>query len=208
MNGQRTHPLYPRARFVVAAARLEQLPPDHGYEVAFAGRSNAGKSTAVNAITHRRNLARTSKTPGRTQQIVIFELDPERRFADLPGYGFAKVPRAVKQQWEKTLDRYLRSRQCLRGLVLIMDVRHPLKDFDWQMLNWCQAAGVACHVLLTKSDKLKRGAAGKTLQQVRSAVRKASLDASVQLFSGSSGAGVEEVHQVLDGWLELPTDPS
>jgi len=201
MSGQRNHPLYQRAEFLIAAHQLKQLPADEGAEVAFAGRSNAGKSTAVNALTGRRALARTSKTPGRTQQIVLFDLDGERRLADLPGYGFAKVPIKVKRHWEATLDAYLRNRRCLRGLVLIMDVRHPLKDFDWQMLRWCNSAGVPAHVLLTKADKLSRGAGSGTLARVRKDLAEAGVEAGVQLFSGSSGLGVEEAHAVLDGWL-------
>jgi GTP-binding protein len=208
MSGQRSHPLYQRATFVVAAHQLHQLPTDGGIEVAFAGRSNAGKSTAVNAITSRRALARTSKTPGRTQQIVIFELDDERRFADLPGYGYAKVPMSVKRHWVKTLDLYLRSRHCLRGLVLIMDVRHPLKEFDLKMLHWCKSAGVSCHALLTKADKLKRGAAGKALSGVEKALKEQGLPATVQLFSGSSGMGVEAAHRVLDEWFDWNPGPA
>jgi len=201
MNNQRTHPLYQRAAYRVAAHKLAQLPPDEGIEVAFAGRSNAGKSTAINAITGRRALARTSKTPGRTQQIVIFDLDEERRLADLPGYGYAKVPPAMKRHWEHTLDHYLRTRRSLRGLVLIMDVRHPLKPFDEQMIRWCNGAELACHILLTKADKLKRGAARQALDSVARALAEADLEASLQLFSGSRGEGVEDAQAVLDAWF-------
>lgn len=201
MSGQRNHPLYQRAHHTVAAHRLDQLPPDAGVEVAFAGRSNAGKSSAINALTGRRALARTSKTPGRTQQIVIFELDPERRLADLPGYGYAKVPPSIKRHWEKTLDRYLRTRAALRGLVLIMDARHPLRPFDWQMIGWCAEAGVGCHLLLTKADKLKHGAAQRTLNEARKALKAEGLGASVQLFSASHRQGLEEAWTVLDDWF-------
>ena len=131
----------------------QQAPPDAGYEVAFAGRSNAGKSSALNALTQRKSLARTSKTPGRTQHLVFFELDGERRLVDLPGYGYAKVPEKVRRHWGLAMETYLSGRESLRGLVLMMDVRHPLTDFDKQMLQWCQHAGMPVHILLTKADK-------------------------------------------------------
>ncbi|MEM9303552.1 MAG: ribosome biogenesis GTP-binding protein YihA/YsxC [Pseudomonadota bacterium] len=195
---------FTRASFVVAAQRLEQLPPDAGREVAFAGRSNAGKSSALNAITQRQALARVSKTPGRTRQLVVFELDPDRRLVDLPGYGFAKVSAATLRDWNQTLERYFRQRQCLAGLVLIMDVRHPLREYDLQMLDFCQARALPVHVLLTKADKLKRGRARATLDQVRRKLTDEGLTASAQLFSSLKRDGVDAAQNQLRLWLDLP----
>lgn len=195
---------YRNARFVGSAARLVQLPPDSGNEVAFAGRSNAGKSSALNAIADNRNLARTSKTPGRTQLINLFAVDEAHRLVDLPGYGYAKVPEAMKLAWGELMAQYLRVRQSLRGLILVMDVRHPLKPFDAQMLGWCAQAGMPVHVLLTKADKLGRGEASATLQQVRKELGGRGAPVTVQLFSATSGQGVEEARAVLDGWMQWP----
>ena len=142
-----------QARFLISAAKVDQCPPDEGYEVAFAGRSNAGKSSALNTLTHA-SLARTSKTPGRTQLLNFFTLDEERRLVDLPGYGYAKVPIPLKQHWQRHLEAYLGSRESLVGLVLMMDIRHPLTDFDRLMLDWAQVSRLPVHVLLTKADKL------------------------------------------------------
>ena len=203
MSGQRENPLYHRAVYLTSAHRLDQLPEDLGYEVAFAGRSNAGKSTAINAITNRKALARTSKTPGRTQQIVQFELDPERRIADLPGYGYAKVAKTLRKHWRKTLDLYFQSRASLRGLIVIMDIRHPLRDYDRQLLAWSNVAGLPCHVLLAKADKLKRGPGLNAMQAIKKRMQAEQLKASIQLFSGTKREGVVEVHRVLDGWFEL-----
>jgi len=180
-----------------------QAPPDAGYEVAFAGRSNSGKSSALNALTQRKSLARTSKTPGRTQHLVFFELDGERRLVDLPGYGFAKVPEKVRRHWGLAMETYLSGRESLRGLVLMMDVRHPLTDFDKQMLQWCQHAGMPVHILLTKADKLKRGPAMSTLLKVQKTLAE-QHNVSVQLFSALKHTGVEQARAVLDTWLALP----
>jgi GTP-binding protein len=179
---------------------LRQLGDDSGYEVAFAGRSNAGKSSAINALTGQKSLARTSKTPGRTQQIVIFQIDPERRIADLPGYGYAKVPAKLRAHWREIMQAYFEKRQCLRGVVLVMDIRHPMRPFDEQMLAWCAAAGVPCHVLLTKADKLKRGPAKSTLLQVRKVLPS---NASAQVFSARSPDGLDELITRLDLWYGL-----
>lgn len=192
---------YRAARYVISAHRLDQLPDDSGYEVAFAGRSNAGKSSAINALTGQKSLARTSKTPGRTQQIVVFELDPERRIADLPGYGFARVPEALRAHWRELMQRYFDRRGSLRGVVLVMDARHPMKPFDRQMLDWCAASAVPCHVLLTKSDKLKRGPAQAALLGLR---RELPPGASAQLFSAKTGAGLERLVERLDEWYAMP----
>jgi GTP-binding protein len=203
-SGQVSAPLAPNyrgAQFLTSAAKLSQCPPDTGWEVAFAGRSNAGKSSAINSLTNNKKLAKTSKTPGRTQLINFFELSDCQRLVDLPGYGFAKVPLAVKREWTKQLEIYLQNRQCLRGLILLMDVRHPLQPFDRQMLGWALQASMPVHILLTKADKLKRGAAGTALLQVRAELKPQEELTSVQLFSALKHEGHKELIAVLDGWL-------
>jgi len=197
------NPLYHQARFLTSAAELQQCPPDQGIEVAFAGRSNAGKSSALNVLCRQKNLARTSKTPGRTQLINFFELDQERRLVDLPGYGYAKVAESVKRQWQGTLARYLDQRQALRGVVLMVDVRHSMKTFDQQMLEWSQHIGLPVHILLTKADKLKRGAASNALLRLRREIAPLGQQVSVQLFSALKRQGIDQAHQVLDQWFEL-----
>jgi GTP-binding protein len=187
------------ASYKLSAHELRQLPVDEGIEVAIAGRSNAGKSSAINTLTDQKSLARTSKTPGRTQQIVIFDLDDKRRIADLPGYGFAKVPLKLKEHWRHVMERYFQTRKCLRGVVLVMDIRHPMREFDQQMLSWCEAAGIPCHILLTKADKLKRGPAQSTLLMVR---RGLPAIASVQVFSSTNKTGLEELVDKLSDWYE------
>ena len=187
------------AQYVLSAHELKQLPKDRGIEVAIAGRSNAGKSSAINAFTDQKSLARTSKTPGRTQQIVIFELDENRRIADLPGYGYAKVPVKLKEHWRRVMERYFQTRECLRGVVLVMDIRHPMREFDQQMLAWCDAANIPCHILLTKADKLKRGPAQSTLLKVR---RDLPAIASIQVFSSSKKTGLDELVDKLADWYE------
>jgi GTP-binding protein len=187
------------ARYVLNAHQLKQLPKDRGIEVAIAGRSNAGKSSAINTFTDQKSLARTSKTPGRTQQIVIFELDEDRRIADLPGYGYAKVPLKLKAHWKTVMERYFRTRECLRGVVLVMDIRHPMREFDQQMLAWCDSADIPCHILLTKADKLKRGPAQSTLLKVR---RDLPDIASIQIFSSSNKTGLDELVDKLSDWYE------
>ncbi|GEK73709.1 putative GTP-binding protein EngB [Halomonas halophila] len=194
---------YQAASFITSAPTLAKCPADAGAEVAFAGRSNAGKSSAINALTRQKALARTSKTPGRTQLINFFSLDEgdEHRLVDLPGYGYAKVPEQVKLEWQRHLSDYLRRRASLRGLVLLMDVRHPLTEFDQTLLGWADEADMPVHILLTKADKLKRGAAKNALQQVRSRLREWEDLVTVQLFSSLKKDGIEEVHQRLDDWL-------
>ena len=187
------------ARYVLNAHELKQLPADQGIEVAIAGRSNAGKSSAINALTDQKSLARTSKTPGRTQQIVIFELDENRRITDLPGYGYAKVPLKLKEHWRNVMARYFKTRQCLRGVVLVMDIRHPMREYDQQMLGWCESVGIPCHILLTKADKLKRGPAQSTLLKVR---RNLPGIASVQVFSSTKKEGLGELVDKLSDWYE------
>jgi len=192
---------YQQAVFTTSVPKPTLAPADIGMEVAFAGRSNAGKSSALNAITSQKALSRVSKTPGRTQHLIFFQLDDQRRLVDLPGYGYARVPVKVKQEWQHAMEVYLNQRQSLRGLILLMDIRHPLTDFDTQMLNWCQHSQMPVHILLTKADKLKRGAALNALMQVK---RNLPVDGNVslQLFSATSKIGVEEARRVLDGWLE------
>jgi GTP-binding protein len=192
---------FQQTEFLTSANALKQLPPDEGSEVAFAGRSNAGKSSALNTITSQRSLARTSKTPGRTQLINFFSINEMQRLVDLPGYGYAKVPEAVKRHWQQVLADYLRSRRSLRGLVLMMDIRHPLKEFDRQMLDWCHHQQMPVHVLLTKADKLSRGAASKTLQELRKVLKEAYPLGSAQLFSSLDKQGVDEARTLLSEWL-------
>ena len=193
-----------RAVFLTSVPRADLAPPDRGAEVAFVGRSNAGKSSALNTITEQRGLARTSKTPGRTQQINFFAVGENRRLVDLPGFGYAKIPKAIKAQWQRHLTEYLHIRQSLRGLILLMDCRQPLTDYDQQILMWCADVGLAAHILLTKSDKLKRGPAGNNLLAVRRRLPEFHPGASVQLFSALKKTGVDEARQVLSDWLCQP----
>lgn len=192
-----------QAQFLVSAPSLAQCPPEIGVEVAFAGRSNAGKSSAINTLTDNSKLARTSKTPGRTQLINIFTLgDSDKRLVDLPGYGFAKVPLATKLQWQEHLAQYLYERRCLKGLVLLMDIRHPLQEFDQLMLDWAFKAGKLVHLLLTKSDKLNRGQAKTTLLKVNGFLRQHHYsNTSVQTFSALNKDGLGELEQTLTRWL-------
>lgn len=197
--------LYTQASFLKSAARVDQLPMDTGYEVAFAGRSNAGKSSALNCLTGVRQLARTSKTPGRTQLINLFVVgDETRRLVDLPGYGYAKVAMQTKHEWQKTLAHYLEVRQSLRGLVLLMDIRHPLKELDQMMINWALDRELPVHVLLTKADKLSRGDAQSTLLKVRKQYELVAHLISVQVFSSLKKQGVDELIACLNQWFEWP----
>ena len=189
-----------QANFVTSAATLSACPADSVAEVAFAGRSNAGKSSAINAITGHSRLARISKTPGRTQLINFFELDQSRYLVDLPGYGFAKVPLAVKDKWQRELERYLREREALQGVVLLSDIRHPLKEFDRMMIDWAVASDLPIHILLTKADKLKRGAAQNTLLAVKKELKE-TASVSAQLFSSLKKSGIDEAREKLSGWL-------
>jgi GTP-binding protein len=190
---------YPHVRFLTSAAEARQLVPDAGREVAFAGRSNAGKSSALNAITERSGLARVSRTPGRTQLINFFELAPERRLVDLPGYGFAKVPESVRRRWLELMEHYFNVRESLVGLVLIVDSRRGLKAEDAAMLEWVLARDRRAHILLTKSDKLNRRDADRVLRETREACSDGGV--SVQLFSVLARQGAAEARAVMDGWL-------
>jgi GTP-binding protein len=197
------NPFYQRAHFLTAAGRVDQAPADEGREVAFAGRSNAGKSSAINALCHQKALARTSKTPGRTQQLIFFELDETRRLVDLPGYGYAKVSEAIKLQWQHQMAAYLEQRQSLIGLTIVMDIRHPLAEFDRQMLAWGMRADLPMLLLLTKADKLKAGAARATQLSVERTVSNLGAQAEVILFSALQRQGVTAAQGVLDRWLEV-----
>lgn len=190
-----------KARFTVAAAERRQWPPGATAEVAFAGRSNVGKSSAINAITGRRGLARTSKTPGRTQQIVFFELGGGTRLVDLPGYGYAKVPDHVRAAWAGLIESYLGEREALRGLILLMDTRHPLTELDRQLLEWCEPGGLPVHILLTKTDKLSRSQAGRAEMQVARAVSELANEVTVQQFSSLKRTGVEAAREKIAAWL-------
>lgn len=192
------------ARFLLSGAKLPQLPRDEVREAAFVGRSNAGKSSALNAICQKRALARVSKTPGRTQLINLFEIGETARLVDLPGYGFAQVPIATRNAWGELVGGFIERRLNLRGLVVVMDVRHPLTDLDWQMLDWCRARALAGHVLLTKADKLGYGAGQGVLLKVRRELAAFDPELSVQLFSAHAGTGVDTVRERLAGWLALP----
>ena len=199
------HGAYRQAQFLKGVARLSGLPVDSGREVAFAGRSNAGKSSVINALTGRAALARISKTPGRTQQINFFVLDDEQhRLVDLPGYGYAKVPLAVKRQWASLVEGYLNSRRSLQGVVLLMDARRPFTDADSQLLEWCVHAGLATHVLLNKADKLSRGAGARVLDDARKRLAPAGDEHRVQLFSATRKTGIDELGARLDAWLAYP----
>lgn len=197
------NPLYHQTRFLLSTLNFAEDVPDQGFEVAFAGRSNAGKSSALNTLTRQKSLARTSKTPGRTQQLVFFQIDELRRLVDLPGYGYAKVSGQTRNQWQRALDRYLKQRRCLKGVFLIMDIRHPLTEFDQRMIEWCGYYDLPLHILLTKTDKLKFGAAKTRLLKVQKALSEFSGQPSLQLFSAPNKVGVDEVHAVLDRWFEI-----
>ena len=194
---------YSKAVFLKSAARVIHLTDDLGYEVAFAGRSNAGKSSALNCLTGIKNLARTSKTPGRTQLINLFSIDDDRRLVDLPGYGYAKVPKTVKEEWQKHLAHYLEIRKCLKGLILLMDIRHPLKELDLMMVDWSLNRELPVHILLTKADKLSKSDVKNAVLKVRQYYELADHLISVQSFSSSKREGLEELISRLNQWYDL-----
>ena len=201
-------PIFQNATFFISAHHLRDLPPASGLEVAFAGRSNAGKSSALNTLANHNRLAYVSKQPGRTQLINFFTLGNDRHLVDLPGYGYAKVPEAMRNHWQTVLSRYLSERSSLAGLVLVMDSRHPLTPLDRQMLDWFSPSGKPVHVLLTKSDKLSRSECALTLNRVRKELNETWGNCSVQLFSSLKKQGVEEAEKVIATWLfaETPED--
>lgn len=191
------------ARFLISASRLDECPPDTGAEIAFAGRSNAGKSSALNTITANGKLARTSKTPGRTRLINFFSLNREHcRLVDLPGYGYAKVSRDMKDDWQQHLGHYLNDRRCLRGLVLVMDIRHPLTDFDQMMVQWCEHNNLPLMILATKVDKLKFGQAKTAMLGIARDLKEYRCVEHLIMFSAMSKQGVEECRDALIAWLE------
>ena len=190
--------LYYQCEYVLSAHLLSQLPAESGPEVAFAGRSNAGKSSAINAITNQKALARVSRTPGRTQSINFFRVDHQCSIVDLPGYGFAKVPARMRREWDKALEHYLVSRQTLRGLFLVMDIRHPLQKLDWQIIHWTASSNLGLHILLTKADKLSKGAANSQLLAVQKALEEQNIEATLQLFSSLKKLGIDDAHSILD----------
>lgn len=193
-------PAYQEAKYLTSAAEVDQLPPDKGAEVAFIGRSNAGKSSSLNVITGIKGLARISKTPGRTQMINFFALNENQRLVDLPGYGYAKVPRMVQERWEELVDTYLKKRRCLKGLVVVMDIRHPLKEMDEDVIEWAVDYDIPVHILLTKSDKLSQNEAKKTLSEVQSQLSAYGDAITLQLFSSHDRTGLDEVKAVLNEW--------
>ncbi|MFT6757481.1 MAG: GTP-binding protein [Chitinophagales bacterium] len=201
MTEEPRKPVYNNAKYAISAAKVNQCPADTGFEVAFAGRSNAGKSSAINTLTRQPRLARTSKTPGRTQLLNFFNLTEQQRLVDLPGYGYAKVPEQVKLDWEKQIMAYFIERQSLQGLVLVMDSRRPLTPFDSNMVQWCQQQQLPLHLLLTKADKLKKGPANATLLQVEKAIADCSTPISVQLFSSLKRQGIDTLENKLNQWL-------
>lgn len=198
-------PLFQNATFFTSAHKLKDLPADTATEIAFAGRSNAGKSSALNTLANHNRLAYVSKQPGRTQLINFFSLNPEQGndlfLVDLPGYGYAKVPESVRNHWQHVLSVYLSERESLIGLVLVMDSRHPLKPLDCQMLDWFCQTGKPVHVLLTKSDKLSRNEANKTLLKVKNELKQWGNNITAQLFSSLKKQGKDETEKVLSSWL-------
>lgn len=194
---------YRKAHFLISAGNVAQFPQT-GREVAFAGRSNAGKSSAINTLCDNKGLARTSKTPGRTRLVNFFAMDEDHRIVDLPGYGFARVPVAVKNEWEQLMTSYLSDQLVLAGLVIIMDIRHPLNDNDWQMLEWCNHFKLPAHILLTKADKLNRGPQENSKLQTIKLLKEAGIDASVQIFSALKKTGLDELVTRLNSWLKIP----
>ncbi|MGB1261856.1 MAG: ribosome biogenesis GTP-binding protein YihA/YsxC [Cognaticolwellia sp.] len=190
-----------KATFTISAPDIRRLPADSGIEVAFAGRSNAGKSSALNTLTNQRGLARTSKTPGRTQLINIFEIAENKRLVDLPGYGFAKVPMEMKKKWQKALGEYLEKRECLKGLVVLMDIRHPLKDLDMDLIQWAAEGDLPVLALLTKSDKLSQGKISAQVLAVKKQLAQLNADIKVQAFSSLKRTGSEQANNVICDWF-------
>ncbi|EGA65674.1 ribosome biogenesis GTP-binding protein YihA/YsxC [Vibrio brasiliensis] len=192
---------YQNTHFITSAPDIRHLPEDEGIEVAFAGRSNAGKSSSLNRLTNQRSLAKTSKTPGRTQLINLFKVTDGCHIVDLPGYGFAQVPLEMKKKWQKSLGEYLQKRQCLKGLVVLMDIRHPMKDLDQQLIFWAVDSGIPVQVLLTKADKLKSGARKAQVLKIKKDAVGFGGDVSVAAFSSLKGIGVDVLRSKLDEWF-------
>lgn len=193
-----------KCTFLTSAHKVSQLPPDTGFEVAIAGRSNAGKSTTLNTLVGNKKTAKVSKTPGRTQLLNCFDLGENKRLVDLPGYGFAKVPKKVKAHWQNEINLYLQNRKSLIGVIVVMDIRHPLREFDRQFLDWADKSGLHSHALLNKSDKLKSGKRKAAFLQVKKDMSEFTRTSTIQLFSGLKNDGVGELSQVLNGWFLDP----
>ncbi len=201
---------YQNTHFITSAPDIRHMPEDKGIEIAFAGRSNAGKSSALNRLTNQRNLAKTSKTPGRTQLINLFKVQENCHIVDLPGYGFAQVPLEMKKKWQKSLGEYLQKRESLKGLVVLMDIRHPMKDLDQQLIYWAVESQIPVQVLLTKADKLKSGARKAQFLKIKEAALAFNGDVTVALFSSLKGMGVDSLRNKLDEWFApaiLNTEP-
>jgi GTP-binding protein len=197
--------LFEQLEFFTTVNDLERLPDSGVPEIAFAGRSNAGKSSAINTLANRKRLAFVSKTPGRTQHINFFKIAKAGFLVDLPGYGYAKVPAAMRRHWEQLLSRYLQTRVPLQGMVMIMDIRHPLTDLDMQMLDWFHVTGKPVHILLTKADKLSNQHAGAALRKTQGTLKLSYPEVTVQLFSSSTRQGMNEARKHIEGWLQKDT---
>ena len=193
---------YQQAKFLQSASSVNTLPPEFGFEVAFAGRSNSGKSSTLNKLCQQRGLARTSKTPGRTQLINFFSVPDEKFLVDLPGYGYAKVPEKIKLQWQQFIETYLTQRSSLAGLVIMMDIRRPMLESDMNMLNWANSRNLPVHVVLNKSDKLKHGQAKSTFLKVQQQLKQINPDNTVQIFSALKGVGIDDLKKQLNIWFE------
>ncbi len=196
--------IFTNTKFLTSAYKVSQLPADTGLEIAIAGRSNAGKSTTLNTLVGNKKLAKVSKTPGRTQLLNCFELSENRRLVDLPGYGYAKVPKKVKAHWQHEINIYLQQRKSLIGVVIVMDIRHPLKEFDQQFLHWADQSGLYSHVLLNKSDKFKAGKAKSVMLEVKKKMQNISRTSTIQMFSGLKKEGVAELSSTLMSWYNDP----
>ncbi len=192
---------YQQTKFLISAPDISHLPEDTGIEIAFAGRSNAGKSTCLNVLTGQKNLAKTSKTPGRTQLINLFEVAEGCKIVDLPGYGYAAVPKAMKDKWQKALSIYLEKRECLKALVILMDIRHPLKDLDQHMIGWAVQSGLPVLLVLTKADKLSQKAQNQQVKMVREAILPFGGEIYVEFYSGLKKTGIAKVRKYLDKWF-------
>ncbi len=195
---------YQQCQYLLSVHELSQLPPEGGFEVAFAGRSNAGKSSAINRICAQKSLAKTSRTPGRTQSLNFFSVADNKTIVDLPGYGYAQVSSKIKKHWQTVLTRYLQSRESLKALVLVMDVRHPLQKPDWFLVELAASTLLPIHILLTKCDKLSSNQQRKQLNTVKMELEESGVEATLQLFSAQSGFGVDDMHSVLDDWFGFP----
>ena len=198
---------FQQAQFLKSAGSLQDFPEDTGAEVAFCGRSNAGKSSAINAICQQKNLARTSKTPGRTQLVNFFKLDGDTRLIDLPGYGYAKAPAHMQHQWQDLMESYLVHRHALCGLILLMDIRRPLTEIDWTMIRWSKHYKLALHILLTKADKVSRNAMAKSLTRVTSKLEQHEFHAGTQIFSATQRIGIAQVQEKISAWVSQTLIP-